>query len=59
VNQILKSLLFPYRDEGCNLLEHDLLLWCGDLNYRISSDSFEDVVEKIKNNKISELRQLD
>lgn len=42
-----------------NLFEHDILLWCGDLNYRISSDNFEDVVDKIKNNKLSDLRQLD
>ena len=60
VNQIIKSILFPYKnDEAYNLLEHDILLWCGDLNYRIASDSFEDVVDKIKNNKIAELRALD
>ena len=60
MNQIIKSLMFPYKnDEAYNLLEHDILLWCGDLNYRINSDNFEDVVDKIKNNKISELRALD
>lgn len=60
VNQITKSLLFNYKnDESYNLFEHDLLLWCGDLNYRIASDSFEDVVEKIKANKLSDLRALD
>jgi len=60
VNQITKSLLFNYKnDESYNLFEHDLLLWCGDLNYRIASDSFEEVVEKIKANKLSDLRALD
>lgn len=63
VNQIIKSLLFNYSKGGdessYNLFEHDVLLWCGDLNYRINSDSFEDVVDKIKQNKLSELRQLD
>ncbi len=63
VNQIIKSLLFSYRNEGSessyNLFEHDILLWCGDLNYRINSDSFEDVVAKIAANKIAELRELD
>ena len=34
-------------------------MWCGDLNYRINSDNMEDIVEKIKGNKIAELRALD
>jgi phosphatidylinositol-bisphosphatase len=60
VNQITKSLLFNYKnEESFNLFEHDILLWCGDLNYRIASDSFEDVVEKIRANKLSDLRAID
>jgi len=34
-------------------------LWCGDLNYRIDVDSFEVCVEKVKNNKLSDLRECD
>lgn len=56
-------MLFSYRNEynesSYNLFEHDILIWCGDLNYRINSDSFEDVVAKIQANKIAELRELD
>lgn len=60
VTQILKSLLFTYGgDEAYNLFEHDVLLWCGDLNYRINSDQFEDVVAKIRANRLAELRELD
>jgi hypothetical protein len=46
-------------DETYNLFEHDILLWCGDLNYRINSDSYEDVVQKVKDNKLAELREVD
>jgi hypothetical protein len=42
-----------------NLFEHDVLLWCGDLNYRIAADDFHEVVDKVKNNKLGELRELD
>jgi len=60
VKQIQKSLLFTSRSgEEYNLFEHDILLWCGDLNYRIDVDSFEVCVEKVKNNKLSDLRECD
>ncbi len=53
-------MLFTYKnDETYNLFEHDVLLWCGDLNYRINSDNFEEVIDKIKQNKLSDLRVLD
>ena len=56
----MKSLQFNYKnDEVYNLFEHDILLWCGDLNYRIAADDFHDVVDKVKNNKLGELRELD
>lgn len=41
------------------MFEHDIVLWCGDLNYRINSDNFDEVVEMIKQNKMFELRKLD
>ncbi len=46
-------------DEQIKLFEHDIILWCGDLNYRIDVDSYEICVEKIKNNKLSDLRACD
>ena len=56
----MKSLLFNYKNEEVyNLFEHDVLLWCGDLNYRIAADDFHEVVDKVKNNKLGELRALD
>jgi len=56
----LKSLLFNYKNnEFYNLFEHDILLWCGDLNYRIAIDDYHDVVDKVKNNKLAELRAHD
>ena len=33
--------------ETCNLLEHDKILWCGDLNYRINANSFEECLDMI------------
>ena len=45
--------------ETQNLYEHDILLWCGDLNYRINNDNFDETVEMIKQNKMFELRKLD
>lgn len=29
------------------LFEHDIVFWCGDLNYRIDNENFEEVVEMI------------
>lgn len=46
-------------NENYNILEHEIVLWCGDLNYRINSDSFEETLEMIKQNKIFELSKLD
>jgi hypothetical protein len=46
-------------EETFNLFEHDILLWCGDLNYRIDVESFQFCVDKIKNNKLAELREHD
>jgi len=45
--------------ERQNLYEHDILFWCGDLNYRINSDNFNEVVDMINQNKLYELRELD
>ena len=62
MNQIIKSLSFTsslQEDEQYNLFEHDILLWCGDLNYRIDVESFQFCVDKIKNNKLAELREHD
>jgi len=30
------------------VLEHDYVIWSGDMNYRIEHDSFETVVDLIK-----------
>jgi len=57
VNTIIKNLLFE--EAGLNLMEHKYIFWCGDLNYRIDSDSFETVAEMIGKNQIIELRKLD
>ncbi len=60
MTQILKSLQFNYNHEEIyNLFEHDVLLWCGDLNYRINAEDFHETVQKIKDNKLGELRELD
>ncbi|CDW83152.1 inositol polyphosphate 5-phosphatase ocrl-1 isoform x2 [Stylonychia lemnae] len=60
VTQILKSLQFiDKHNDKQNLFEHDILLWCGDLNYRINSDNFNEVVDMIQQNKLYELRNLD
>lgn len=45
--------------ETKNLFEHDTVLWCGDLNYRIAIDSLDEAIEMIKQNKLFELRKLD
>jgi len=45
--------------ETLNLFEHDKVLWCGDLNYRLNSENFEEIIEMIQNNKLFELRKLD
>ena len=37
------------------LYEHDLILWAGDLNYRLNNISVEGILEKIGQGKVSEL----
>ena len=60
VTQILKSLQFTsHGGEKISLFEHDTMLWCGDLNYRINCDNFVEVVDMIKQNKLYELKALD
>eukprot|EP00347_Sterkiella_histriomuscorum_P006556 403352324 len=60
VSQILRNLQFVNNiSEKQNIFEHDVLLWCGDLNYRINSDNFQEVVDMIQQNKLYELRNLD
>ncbi len=60
MTQILRSLQFSSKSsEKYSLYEHDILLWCGDLNYRIDSDNFQEVVDMIQQNSLYELRKLD
>lgn len=48
VTQILKNLQFVnITSESQNLFEHDTLIWCGDLNYRIDSDNLDEVIDMI------------
>jgi endonuclease/exonuclease/phosphatase family metal-dependent hydrolase len=48
VTQILKNLLFISNiTESQNLFEHETLIWAGDLNYRINSDSMDEIIEMI------------
>jgi hypothetical protein len=41
------------------ILEHDYVIWSGDLNYRIEHHNFDAVVELVNQNRLFELKQRD
>jgi len=55
----MAQLKFIDNQEPVNILEHDLLFWCGDLNYRLVATDFDEIMKLINQNLIVELRKLD
>jgi phosphatidylinositol-bisphosphatase len=52
--------LYPPDAKDLTIINHDIVLWLGDLNYRIDeSVSLEDVFIKIENNELEYLRERD
>ena len=65
-NEILESIIMPrqgaarYYDSNVNIPDHDIIIWMGDLNYRIDDSLLiEDIFRMIEKNDLEILRQKD
>lgn len=49
------------KDKIRTILDHDLVFWIGDLNFRLETGSFEtnEIIDHVQQNKLSPLLQRD
>ena len=53
--KISSKIMFERKDSATSIMEHDIVMWAGDLNFRINVKSMEEALTLLKDNKLEAL----